>query len=247
MKRVFNVQLRIYCQDCKMSLKRLGIILLLLIINLLSFGESNKFNGAMISENTSFINDQCSTFGFSIPSIEEKQKLMDEAYASGLTYYKYDKLLPSDNSTQEFTGGVHLCKTPIYPDGDARVQESDDPQIRLEEVYFTLAECKFREGDISGAVDLINQVRMRAFALEDRESEKLTTVGFDKYALLREWGCEFIFEGRRRTDLIRNDVFLEDEWWDKAANSDSYRKFFPIPVQAINSNSLLERTPGYSY
>jgi len=194
-----------------------------------------------------FFNDQCNTFGFGIPDMAVKQKLIDDAYTSGLTYFRYDKLLPSDNSTQEFTGGIRLCKTPIYPDGDARVQASGDPQIRLEEVYFTLAECKFREGDVSGCVDLINQVRIRAFATADRESEKLTTAGFDKYALLREWGCEFLGEGRRRIDLIRNNVFLEDEWWDKAANSASYRKFFPIPLQVINSNPLLEKTAGYNY
>jgi len=194
-----------------------------------------------------FFNDQCSTFGFGIPDMAEKQRLMDDAYTSGLTYFRYNKLLPSDNSTQEFQGGIRLCKTPIYPEGDPRVEASGDPQIRLEEVYFTLAECKFRSGDVQGCVDLINQVRMRSFATADIESEKLTTTGFDKYALLHEWGCEFLGEGRRRIDLIRNDVFLEDQWWDKASNSASYRKFFPIPLQAINSNPLLEKTAGYNY
>jgi starch-binding outer membrane protein, SusD/RagB family len=194
-----------------------------------------------------FFNDQCSTYGFSISDMDEKQKLMDDAYTSDLTYFRYDKLLASDNSTQEFTGGVRLCKTPIYPDDDARVATSGDPQMRLEEVYFTLAECKFREGDIQGCVNLINQVRERAFAIADRESGKLISTEFDKYALLREWGCEFLGEGRRRTDLIRNNVFLEDEWWDKAANTASYREFFPIPLEAINSNPLLEKTPGYTY
>jgi hypothetical protein len=194
-----------------------------------------------------FFDDQCCTFAASIPSLADRQNLMDDAYTSGLTYYRYNQLLPSDNSTQEFSGGIRLCKTPIYPDGDPRVEASGDPQIRLEEVYFTLAECKFRAGDVQGCVDLINQVRMRAFAPADRASEMLTTTGFDKYALLHEWGCEFLGEGRRRTDLIRNDVFLSDAWWDKAANSAPYRAFFPIPLQAINSNPLLQKTPGYTY
>jgi hypothetical protein len=190
--------------------------------------------------------DQCATFGFASDSVLKKS-IVDTAYKYNRSYYVYPIDLPSNNTTQEFTSGVRLARTPIYPDGDTRVQEGDDPVIRLEEVYYTLAECKFREGDIQGCVDLINDVRERAFATTDREAEKLTTTGFDKYALLREWGCEFIGEGRRRTDLIRNNVFIEDEWWDKAANSDDYRKFFPIPLQIVNANPLLEKTPGYSY
>ena len=172
---------------------------------------------------------------------------MDDAYLNNRSYYIYPIDLPSDNTTQEFTSGVRLCKVPIYPDGDSRVQQSDDPVIRLEEVYFTLAECKFREGDIQGCVDLINAVRERAFAPADRAAERLTTAGFDKYTLLREWGCETIGEGRRRTDLIRNGVFNTDAWWDKAASTETYRNFFPIPLQIINANPLLQKSAGYSY
>jgi starch-binding outer membrane protein, SusD/RagB family len=190
--------------------------------------------------------DQCCTFGFASAPVL-KQAIVDAAYENNRSYYEYPVELPSSNATQEFTSGVRLAKTPIYPDGDSRVQESDDPIIRLEEVYFTLAECKFRENDIQGCVDLINDVRERAFAPADRAAERLTITGFDKYALLREWGCEFLGEGRRRTDLIRNDVFIEDEWWDKAESTESFRKFFPTPLQIINANPLLEKTPGYSY
>lgn len=190
--------------------------------------------------------DQCATFGFASDPVL-KQSVVDAAYQNNRSYYIYPIDLPSNNTTQEFTSGVRLARVPIYPDGDSRVQQSDDPVIRLEEVYFTLAECKFREGDIPGCVDLINAIRGRAFSPDDRAAERLTIAGFDKYTLLREWGCEFIGEGRRRTDLIRNGVFITDEWWDKAAGTETFRKFFPTPLQIINANPLLEKTPGYSY
>jgi starch-binding outer membrane protein, SusD/RagB family len=212
------------------------------------YKSTNRMQGIIEYEgvNGMVFVDQCATFGFASPPAL-KQAIVDTAYKYNRSYYEYPIDLPSNNTTQEFSSGVRLTRTPIYPDGDSRVQEGDDPVIRLEEVYYTLAECKFREGDIQGCVDLINDVRERAFAPADRAAEELKTMGFDKYTLLREWGCEFIGEGRRRTDLIRNNVFVEDEWWDKAANSGDYRKFFPIPLQIINANPLLEKSPGYSY
>ncbi len=32
--------------------------------------------------------------------------------------------------------------------------------------------------------------------------------------MIDEWGIEFLGEGRRRTDLIRWDMFVTEAWWD---------------------------------
>ena len=50
--------------------------------------------------------------------------------------------------------------------------ESDYALIRLPEIYYTLAECKFRAGDKEGAAKLLNAVRKRYYP-EDKYEEYL--------------------------------------------------------------------------
>ena len=55
--------------------------------------------------------------------------------------------------------GWCCVKYPIYRDDDPGAMESDYVEIRLAEIYYSLAECKFRQGDITGAGKLLNAVR----------------------------------------------------------------------------------------
>lgn len=135
---------------------------------------------------------------------------------------------------------IRLVKTPVASELNYR-WSSYMPVIRLEEVYYMLAECKMRLGDKAAAAKLINTVRRRAFA-GYADPDPVTAANLDKWRMLDEWGVEFLGEGRRRTDLIRWDVFTTEAWWDHNP-SDESRKVFPVPARAISGNNHLTDDP----
>lgn len=135
-----------------------------------------------------------------------------------------------------------LAKFPVAPKEDENCWAAFFPMIRLEEVYYMLAECRMRAGLKKEAADLINEVRSRAF--ENREDpDPVTKDNLDKYRMVDEWGIEFLGEGRRRTDLIRWGLFLSEEWWDHKASNDPSRLVFPVPTTAIAGNNKLADEP----
>ena len=160
----------------------------------------------------------------------------------------------------EANSGYRLLRYPILPDEcGVDFRDIDEVEFRLTEVYYMLAECKLRAGDVNAAKDLVNQVRKRYYKASD-----WTTVqnepgpGFDAFDLdwmLNEWGKEFLCEGRRRrTDLRRLDKFSQGQWWffGRGEGDDSYpakrdRKYewFPLPEAALTVNPGLVQNPNY--
>lgn len=61
---------------------------------------------------------------------------------------------------------------------------------------------------------------------------------------LDELGWEFAIEGHRRSDMIRFGVYTTKTWFNHVPNGD-YRALFPIPSDAIATNSNLKQNPGY--
>lgn len=119
---------------------------------------------------------------------------------------------------------------------------------RLTEIYFNKAEALMRQnGGVATpeAVDLINASRLRAFSAEDWANEMYTTETLTLDELLEERGREFIFEGKRRTDLIRFNKFVTATWWDHTPSNDPNRELFPIPDIQVVSNPNLIQNPGY--
>ncbi len=143
--------------------------------------------------------------------------------------------------TGEENSGVRWMKYPVFPDNDVNEMEPDGAEMRLSEIVYSLAECKFRLGDKATAATLLNSVRVRNFAPEDWASVAYTADQITEQELLNEWGREFLGERRRRTDLIRFGKFTEGTWWDKQATP-ANKKFFPIPNKALNTNPLLKPT-----
>jgi hypothetical protein len=145
----------------------------------------------------------------------------------------------------EENSGVRLVKTPIPNTADISLRWAADlPIIRLAEMYYTLAECKWRSGDRAGAAELINKVRARNF--EGRiDPDPATAENLDEWRMIDEWGVEFLGEGRRRTDLIRWDKYVTAEWWDHQPGNDKNLNRFPLPNTAIFGNTLLKQNPGY--
>ncbi|HLR00410.1 MAG TPA: RagB/SusD family nutrient uptake outer membrane protein, partial [Sphingobacterium sp.] len=61
----------------------------------------------------------------------------------------------------------------------------------------------------------------------------------------KERGREFIFEGKRRTDLIRFGEYIKGSWWDHESTDDPNKEVYAIPRQQIDINPNLEQNPGY--
>jgi hypothetical protein len=144
-------------------------------------------------------------------------------------------------STGEENSGVRFIKFPWLPMSENLFQANSVPEIRLAEIYYALAECRYRAGDKATAAQLLDAVRKRNFPDElwpansyVNNPSKLTDTEF-----INELGREFLGERRRRTDLVRWNRF-GDEWWDKPKDATD-RSVFPIPVRQLNANPLLKQ------
>lgn len=161
----------------------------------------------------------------------------------GSTYPTADDV-PSTKYDGEENTGVRLIKYPVAPDDDPYQWTAGFVMARLAEVQYMLAECKWRDGDVDGAADLINDVRKRNFPGQV-DPNPCDASNLDEWRMLDEWGIEFLGEGRRRTDLLRWNKFVEENWWDHTATNNANLKLFPIPNDAISGNPLIEPNPGY--
>lgn len=143
-------------------------------------------------------------------------------------------------NTGEENSGVRLLKFPWLQLSENLFQFNVAPEIRLAEIYYSLAECKYRDGNVADAAALLDAVRERNFDPADWPANSyvadLASLTDDEF--IDELGREFIGERHRRIDLIRWDRF-GDEWWDKPEDGVD-KTIFPIPAQAINANPLLQ-------
>jgi hypothetical protein len=131
---------------------------------------------------------------------------------------------------------------------DENYQENDYIIYRLTEMYFNKAEALMRKNGGTAdqeAVDLINETKERAFDAASWNANKYTTANLTLEELLAERGREFIFEGKRRTDLIRFGKFTTGSWWDHKATNDENKELFPIPQVQLAINPNLQQNPGY--
>lgn len=160
---------------------------------------------------------------------------------------------PSDKNSSlpngDHNSGWHFAKYPFYSDDDEHQMESDYTEIRLAEVYYTLAECKLRQGKTSDAAKLLNQVRRRNYPAENLgtvlyEPEGKATLNLKE--MLDEWGREFFAESRRRIDLIRFGKFTSGTWWDKTPDADRHYEIFPLMRPILDANPALKQNPGYN-
>ena len=194
--------------------------------------------------------DQVAHYSYVLTEAERRQLIERQMAGSHPWRIEEERFasLSSNVTTGEENSGVRLVKYPIYPSDDAAFMANDFVVLRLSEVYYTLAECCFRLGEVAEAEHWLNQVRQRYFSAEDWAEARYPETGaqLTEQELLDEWGREFLGESRRRTDLNRFDRLTKGSWWDKQP-SESYRRFYPIPAQAIRANPLLERSVGYTY
>lgn len=129
--------------------------------------------------------------------------------------------------------------------------DTDLPLIRLPEIYLNYAEATLRggNGSISTAVNLINELRERAYG---NTNGNISSGDLDLDFVLDERARELYWEGQRRTDLVRYNYFTTNAYlWpfkgDAAQGTavGSFRNLFPIPTNTLISNPNLQQNTGY--
>ena len=123
--------------------------------------------------------------------------------------------------------------------------DTDWPLFRVADAHLMLAECAARgKADNAKGLASLNAVRERA-GLEAVSS-------FTAQDVLDERSRELLWEGCRRTDLIRFGQFTTDAYlWEfkgavyEGAAVAEHRNLFPLPPADVNSNGNLKQNAGY--
>jgi hypothetical protein len=120
--------------------------------------------------------------------------------------------------------------------------------IRLADILLLKAEALANQGDLDGALDLVNQVRDRV-RLPHKSSSDQTEV---LEIIANERRLELAFEGHRWFDLVRTGKALEvmnsqKDGQGNPLNYDvqPYQLVYPIPQEQIDLNPFLTQNPGY--
>ncbi|HTI58614.1 RagB/SusD family nutrient uptake outer membrane protein, partial [Mucilaginibacter sp.] len=124
---------------------------------------------------------------------------------------------------------------------------ADVPIIRYADILLTRAEALNElNGPTVECFTLINQVRSRAGIAPLTLVDAPTQDAF-RDAILRERGWEFVGEGKRREDMIRQGKFLSSALARgiSANNVTAGKVLFPIPQSEIDANKLCVQNPGY--
>jgi hypothetical protein len=147
----------------------------------------------------------------------------------------------------EENSGARFFKYRSGTQDDINYLENDFVIYRLTEIYFNKAEAIMRlnGGANAEAIALINESKSRYFTEENWPSEMYNTTTLTMDELLAERGREFIFEGKRRADLIRFGKFTMGSWWDHEPSGDQNLTIYPIPFRQLQANPNLVQNPGY--
>ncbi len=123
--------------------------------------------------------------------------------------------------------------------------DTDWPLFRVADAHLMLAECAARgKADNAKGLASLNAVRERAGL------EKVSS--FTAQDVLDERSRELLWEGHRRSDLIRFGQFTTDAYlWEfkgavkEGAAVAEHRNLFPLPPADVNSNGNLKQNAGY--
>ena len=166
-------------------------------------------------------------------------------YQDGVTPLKYPNgtqlvLVPVKDiiAAQDNEGYKVLKYTPIGAKWSGFNADNDLILERYSDVLLMKAEALFRQsGSTSEVVSLVNQVRARSGA------SSLSTVNLQ--TLEDERVREFLWEGCRRTDMIRFGDYFTGTWPFKTTVTADFHKIYPIPNAQIKANPNLVQNPGY--
>lgn len=120
----------------------------------------------------------------------------------------------------------------------------DFPMIRLGEIYLIYAEACMNLGQANTALPKVQELAARAGVT--------APTSITQEWLIEERARELMWEGLRRTDLIRYGKFTSSSFlWTYKGGSfsgqgfDDHMKIFAIPASELASNPELHQNPGY--
>jgi len=136
------------------------------------------------------------------------------------------------------------------PGSDKTFPDTDYPMFRLADAYLMYAEAVLRGGGGTRAQALtyVNALRQRAYG---DASGNITDAQLTLDFILDERGRELLWEGHRRTDLIRFDRFTDNGLWAWKGGvpagrlTESFRDLYPLPASELLANRNLRQNPGY--
>ena len=136
------------------------------------------------------------------------------------------------------------------------LSDIDFPVFRLAEMHLIYAEAVLRGGsggDINTALSHINKIRGRAYDNNPNSTQgNITSAELDLDFILDERARELLWEGFRRTDLLRYNKFTTSDYlwaWKggvkNGAAVDAKFRLFPIPITDLLANPNLKQNTGY--
>ncbi len=186
----------------------------------------------------------------------------DHTYSIELTSFDKRALFFTEGQTldiddiSQFSNGYAVTKwknvTSTGQPGSNLVHvDTDFPLFRLADVYLMYAEAVLRGGggSISSAVNYVNEIRNRAYDGPSGNVDQSTlTLDF----ILDERARELLWEGHRRTDLVRYGRFANTDYtWQwkggvkEGTSVNANFNIFPIPSADIGANPNLDQNDGY--
>ena len=129
--------------------------------------------------------------------------------------------------------------------------DTDFPMFRLADAYLIYAEAWRRGGggDSATAYGYVNALRQRAYG---DASGNVAPGGLTLDFILDERGRELLWEGHRRTDLVRYGRFTGGTYlwaWkggvQAGTSTDAFRDLYPLPANELIANPNLTQNPGY--
>ncbi len=186
----------------------------------------------------------------------------DHTYSIELTSFDRRALFVTEGQTldiddiAQFSNGYAVAKwrnvTSTGQQGSHPTHvDTDFPMFRLADVYLMYAESVLRGGggSLANAVNLVNDIRRRAY---NGPSGDVDQNGLDLDFILDERARELLWEGHRRTDLVRFGRFADSDYtWQwkggvrQGRSVSANYNIFPIPSADINANPNLQQNPGY--
>lgn len=165
--------------------------------------------------------------------VSEMTELYNFEY--GWKCWKFNNI-PHDQTAEGFE---ETAKTKAYSD-------IDFPIIRLGEIYLIHAEACMNLGEPTNATALANLKK-----LSDRAGVAAPTEITQEY-LISERAKELMWEGHRRTDLIRWKLYTSSTFlWPWKGGTlagegfEDYKYMYALPPGEMTANPTLEQTPGY--
>jgi hypothetical protein len=159
------------------------------------------------------------------------------------------------NSISTFTEGIAAPKYSNLTSGgvagsDLTFPDTDFPMFRLADAYLIYAEAQLRGGGGTAAQALtyVNLLRGRAYG---GTSGDITAPQLTLQFLLDERSRELLWEGHRRTDLIRYGQYTGGTLWawkggtQAGVATNSNLNLYPIPLNELSVNPNLKQNPGY--